>query len=148
MPATTASNALAARRDELDSLAVALGGIWVGVTALSLLAPDMVSGSEQQHMPVAAFSSWIWGAVATLTVLRGWGPGRSAAARSLHRPVAYAVAGVWLVAATVGVLGPVMETGSDPTRIPFCALFAPIAATVLTALARSAADLVTADLPD
>jgi hypothetical protein len=137
------------RRDELDSLAIALGGIWVAVAAISLFSPDMVSGSEQQHLPVAAFSTWIWGSVATLAVVRFWsGPGRSAAHRALHRPMALAVTGVWGIAAAVAVFGPVMVTGSDPTRIPFCAWFAPIAATVLTALARSAADLVTANLLD
>jgi hypothetical protein len=140
MPATTLP---AQRRDELDSLAVALGAIWLSVTAISLLAPDMVSGSEQQHMPVAAATTWIWGSVATLAVVRFWaGPARSAARRALHRPMAYAVAGVWTVAAVVAVLGPVMVTGSDPTRIPFAAMFAPIAAAVLTALARSATDLI------
>jgi hypothetical protein len=30
---------------------------------------------------------------------------------------------------------PVFETGSDPTRIPFAAFFAPVAAVMLTALA-------------
>ena len=34
-----------------------IAGIWVAVAAISLLAPDMVTGSEQQHMPVAAFGS-------------------------------------------------------------------------------------------
>ena len=137
------------RRDELDSLAIALGGIWVAVTAISLFSPDMVSGSEQEHLPVAAFSTWIWGSVATLAVVRFWsGPGRSAAQRALHRPMAVAVAGVWAIAAAVAVFGPVMVTGSDPTRIPFGAMFAPMVATVLTALARSAADLVTTTFAD
>lgn len=146
MPATALS---AQRRVELDSLAIALGAIWLAVTAISLLAPDMVSGSEQQHMPIAAATTWIWGSVATLTVVRFWAaPGRSAAQRALHRPMAYAVAGVWTVAALVAVFGPVMVTGSDPTRIPFGAMLAPIAATVLTALARSATDLVAATVLD
>jgi hypothetical protein len=34
--------------------AIGIGGIWVAVLLLSLLAPDLVSGSEQQHFPVAA----------------------------------------------------------------------------------------------
>ena len=28
---------------------------------LSLFAPDLVSGSEQEHLPVAAFTTWFWG---------------------------------------------------------------------------------------
>ena len=30
--------------------AVGIGGIWVAVLLLSLLAPDLVSGSEQDHL--------------------------------------------------------------------------------------------------
>jgi hypothetical protein len=37
--------------------AVGIGGIWVAVLLLSLLAPDLVSGSQQQHLPVAAFTT-------------------------------------------------------------------------------------------
>ena len=48
-----------------------IAGIWVAVAAISLLAPDMVTGSEQQHMPVAAFGTWLWGLIATGTYL--WG---------------------------------------------------------------------------
>ena len=40
-------------------------GIWVAVALISLLAPDMVTGSEQQHMAVAAFGTWVWGLIAT-----------------------------------------------------------------------------------
>src|SRR4029453_525923 len=39
-------------------------GVWVAVTLISLLAPDMVTGSEQQHLAVAAFGTWVWGLVA------------------------------------------------------------------------------------
>ena len=42
---------------------------------------------------------------------------------------------IWLVAAVLSVSLPVVETGSDPTRIPIGAIVAPIAATVLTVLA-------------
>ena len=122
---------------------IAVGGIWAAVAAISLLSPDMVSGSEQQHMPVAAFATWIWGAVATYGMTRYWVAARRDPERGqLHRQLSVAVAGLWLVAAAIAVLGPVMVTGSDPTRIPFCAMFAPIVATVLTFLARSTAELL------
>jgi hypothetical protein len=49
--------------------AIGIGGIWVAVLLLSLLAPDMVTGSEQQHLPIAAFTTWFWGAVGTLVLL-------------------------------------------------------------------------------
>ena len=31
-----------------------IAAIWVAVTLISLLSPDMVTGSEQQHLPAAA----------------------------------------------------------------------------------------------
>jgi hypothetical protein len=129
--------------DELGSMGLAVGAVWVAVVAISVLAPDMVSGSEQQHMPVAAFGTWLWGIVATFAVLGSWAAlRRSPHRRHLHRPLAVGVAGVWFVAAAVSIFGPVMETGSDPTRIPLAALLAPIAATVLTAVVRAGVDIV------
>jgi hypothetical protein len=90
--------------------AIGIGGIWVAVLLISVLAPDLVSGSEQEHLPVAAFTAWFWGGVGTLALL-------------------------WAVATILAVTLPVFETGSDPTRVPFAALFAPAAAAMLTALA-------------
>jgi hypothetical protein len=54
--------------------AIGIGGIWVAVLLLSLLAPDLVSGSEQEHLPVATFTAWFWGAVGTMVLL--WAMGR------------------------------------------------------------------------
>jgi hypothetical protein len=130
-------------------MGVAVGAIWLAVLAISLLAPDMVSGSEQQHMPVAAFGTWLWGiagtwaALGSLAALR-----RSSRRRHLHQPLALGVAGIWTVAAAVSVFGPVVETGSDPTRLPLAAMVAPVAATVLTGLLRAATDLVASLLDD
>jgi hypothetical protein len=42
---------------------------------------------------------------------------------------------VWTLATIFGITLPVFETGSDPTRIPVAAFFAPAAAVMLTALA-------------
>lgn len=113
-----------------------IGGIWVAVGLISLLAPDMVTGSEQQHMPVAAFSTWLWGLISTGTFL--WGMDRlrgSSERQPLWIGLAVAVLVLWLVATVLAVATPRVETGSDPTRIPIGAVVAPIAATVLTTLA-------------
>lgn len=59
--------------------AIGIGGIWVAVLLLSLLAPDLVSGSEQEHLPVAAFTTWFWGGAGTLVFL--WAMGRLRGAR-------------------------------------------------------------------
>ena len=123
-----------AARTSPAQAASALVGIWGAVVAISVLAPDMVSGSEQQHLPLAAFGTWIWGAVASRgvmsAVLRLDGEG--AALDQLRGQLVGFVAAVWTVAALVAILGPELVTGSDPTRLPIAALLAPVAAAVLT----------------
>jgi hypothetical protein len=122
--------------------AIGIGGIWVAVLLVSLLAPDLVSGSEQQHLPVAAFTTWFWGGAGTLVFL--WAMGRLRG-RAVWQPVwiglSVVTVGIWAVATILGITLPVVETGSDPTRIPFAAIFAPIAAAMLTALTGAVANV-------
>jgi hypothetical protein len=120
--------------------AIGIGGIWVAVLLISLLAPDLVSGSQQEHLPVAAFATWFWGGVGTLVLL--WAMGRLRG-RALWRPIwiglSVVTLGIWAVATILAITLPVMVTGTDPTRIPFAAFFAPPAAAMLTALAGTIA---------
>jgi hypothetical protein len=116
--------------------AIGVGGIWVAVLLISLLAPDFVSGSEQEHLPMAAFTTWFWGGIGTLVFL--WAMGRlrgSAMWRPTWIGLSVVTLGIWAVATVLAITLPVFETGSDPTRIPFAAFFAPVAAVMLTALA-------------
>jgi hypothetical protein len=116
--------------------AVGIGGIWVAVLLISLFAPDMVSGSEQQHMPIAAFTTWFWGGVGTTVFLWTMGKVRgSATSRPIWIGLSITTLAVWTVATILAIAAPVFVTGSDPTRIPVAAFFAPIAAAMLTALA-------------
>jgi hypothetical protein len=120
--------------------AVGIGGIWVAVLLLSLLAPDLVSGSEQDHLPVAAFTTWFWGGVGTLVFL--WMMGRlrgNARWQPIWIGLSVVTLGIWALATILGITLPVMETGTDPTQIPFAAIFAPVAAAMLTALAGAVA---------
>jgi hypothetical protein len=122
--------------------AIGIGGIWVAVLLISLLAPDLVSGSEQQHLPVAAFTSWFWGGIGTLVFL--WAMGRLRG-RPIWRPtwigLSVVTLGIWALATILAITLPEMVTGTDPTRIPFAALFAPAGATMLTALAAAVANV-------
>ena len=122
--------------------AIGIGGIWVAVLLISLFAPDPVSGSQQEHLPVAAFTTWFWGGVGTLVLL--WAMGRLRG-RTLWRPIwiglSLVTLGVWAVATILAITLPEMVTGTDPTRIPFAALFAPPAAAMLTALAGAIANV-------
>jgi hypothetical protein len=115
--------------------AIGVGGIWVAVLLISLLAPDLVSGSEQQRLPVAAFTTWFWGVVGTVVFL--WAMGRLRGSRR-WRPawigLSLVTLALWAMAAVLGITLPVLRTGSDPTQIPLPAFFAPAAAAMLTAL--------------
>ena len=118
------------------STAGALLVIWAGVVVISLLSPDLVSGSEQEHLPIAAFGTWLWGAAATGAVLVVMGKMRSdRQARSVWVGFSVVTSVIWLVATVLALTLPEFETGTDPTLIPLGAVFAPIAATVLTGLA-------------
>jgi hypothetical protein len=122
--------------------AIGIGGIWIAVLLISLLAPDLVSGSEQQHLPVAAFATWFWGGIGTLVLL--WAMGRlrgSARWQPIWIGLSVATLGIWALATILAITLPEMVTGTDPTRIPFAALFAPPAAAMLTALAGAIASV-------
>ena len=122
--------------------AIGIGGIWVAVLALSLLAPDLVSGSEQEHLPVAAFATWFWGGVGTLVFLVVMGRLRGNATwQPIWIGFSLVTLVIWAVATILGINLPVAETGTDPTRIPIAALVAPVAAAMLTALAGAVANV-------
>lgn len=113
---------------------VAVAAIWAGVALATVYAPDFVSGSQQEHLPLVGWLDWIWGIIATgfvaMAVLRGI---RGAVA-TLGPWIALAVgsAVVWLGVAAVSIMAPVFVTGSDPTRIPLTALGVPILGVFLT----------------
>jgi hypothetical protein len=113
----------------------AIAVIWTAVTLISVFAPDLVSGTMQDHVPLAAILTWIWGvmasrSVATAVIRRRRSPEIGAGARML----AIAVSAIWAIATLVGVYGPEWVTGTDPTHFPISAVIAPIAALVLTQL--------------
>ena len=128
--------------------AAGIAGTWVAVVLISTLAPDMVTGSEQEHMPVAAATSWLWGLISTIGFLWAMSKLRGRASR---RPIwiglATATLVLWLAATILSITLPVVETGTDPTRLPIGAMVAPPAAAVLTVLAGVTAG-VFASTPD
>jgi hypothetical protein len=121
---------------------IGLASIWIGVLAVSVVAPDLVSGSEHEHLPLAAFVSWIWGLLATIGYLWGMSTLRGdATLRSAWMGLTVVVAILWVAAVVLGAVMPVWETGSDPTQLPVWALFAPLAAALLTVLASVVAGI-------
>ena len=120
--------------------------IWVAVALISVFSPDMVSGSEQEHLPVAAFATWISGVIGTGAFLWMMGKLRGSVTR---RPVWIGLSvttsriddEAWVGATILSIVLPVVETGSDPTRLPVGAMVAPVAAAMLTALAGITANV-------
>ena len=123
----TASQAVASLAPGL-----AVAAIWVATLLLSLFASDLVSGAEQEHVPIAGLTTWLWAGAATGYVLL------AARARTVgDDPSGWlgfelSVAVIWAVVALAGIFSPDLVTGSDPTRIPLAALVAPVAGMVAT----------------
>jgi hypothetical protein len=111
---------------------VAAAGIWASVFVVSVLAPDMVTGSQQDHLPLAALVAWIPGAVATRSVLNVMV--RRGTTDQARRAIAVVTVLIWASVAAVAVLGPILVTGTDPTRLPVAAVLAPIGGAVATGL--------------
>lgn len=80
--------------------------------------------------------------VATLVLLGAMGRLRG---NAMWRPtwigLSVVTLALWAVATILAITLPVFETGTDPTQIPFAAMFAPVAAAMLTALAGLVANV-------
>lgn len=116
--------------------------IWLAVVAISLFSPELVSGSEQEHLPLAAFITWIWGLMGTIGYLWGMSQLRgSLERRVLWTGLTLAVILIWGAATLLSVLMPTWETGSDPTSLPVWAIALPLAAALFTLLASVVAGI-------
>ena len=101
--------------------------IWMATVVMALGAPDMVSGSQHEHLPLALITTWLWAVAATVYALMT--PSRNSLSRWT-----LGVATLWLATALIAVAAPVMVTGSDPTRIPLAVIVAPPVAAVVTGM--------------
>jgi hypothetical protein len=106
---------------------VLVGVIWAVAAVLSVFAPDLVSGSEQEHIPIAVLTVWLWAVVATTFVLMT--PRAQVAAGW-----AIAVGLVWMAVMVIGLAAPQLVTGTDPTSIPLGAMVAPPVGSLVTGL--------------
>ena len=109
----------------LTSPVTAVAAIWLSAALVAVLAPDMVTGSEHGHLPIAAMTIWLWTLAATGYVLL-------AARRGSSLELTLGTATVWLMVFLVAVFAPTMVTGADPTEIPIAALVAPPVGTLAT----------------
>ena len=118
---------------------IAVAAIWVATLFFSLFAPDMVSGSAQEHLPIAGITAWLWAAAATGYVLVA-ARGRDRGQDRGDDPGPWlgfelSIVAIWVVVALAGIFAPEMVTGTDPTRIPIAAIVAPVAGMVATGFA-------------
>jgi hypothetical protein len=126
---------------------ISITGIWVAVVLISVFSPDMVHGSEQEHLPIAALTSWLWGSVSTAFVLIAVviGYGRSRNGRHVAWfLIALAAIVIWAAVTIISVSTPRLVTGTDPTKIPLAAMIAPVVGTVATGFVAGAAALLSA----
>lgn len=121
------------RETRYVSAGIAVAGIWLAIAAASIWSPDLVSGTEQDHIPLAAMTDWLYAATATGLILMAFARRSVGASRSLWVGFTIAVIAVWAVVAAASIFAPTIETGSDPTSVPITALVTPIAGVIATA---------------
>ena len=122
-------------RGQMDRWApgISVAAIWLATLAAALLSPDLVTGSQQEHLPLAGALDWLWAAVATGYVLMAdRGGDRGGRNRSGAGSFVLSVCAVWAVTAAASILAPPLVTGTDPTRIPLVAMLVPLAAMAVT----------------
>ena len=42
--------------------------LWLSVLVTSVFSPDLISGSEEQHLPIVLWATWLWGLIASIFV--------------------------------------------------------------------------------
>jgi len=113
---------------------VTILAIWAGIILAGAFAPDMITGSQHEHLAVVGGGDWIWGLVATSMIVLAAQKGFRAqlTSRIPWAALAVSVSVIWAFVALVSVFAPVWVTGTDPTTIPASAMGVPILGTFLT----------------
>jgi Short C-terminal domain len=121
---------------------IAIGCIVVSGIFGSIFSPDFVStsgtatGYTRQHVPVAAYSGWIWNLIAMVMVLSAAMQGIRAkvADRAAWTLLGLGAGGIWLAVMFVSVFAPVMVSGTAPwlTWTPLGEILSVIAGITLT----------------
>jgi hypothetical protein len=126
---------------------ISIAAIWVAVVLISVFSPDMVHGSEQEHLPIAALTSWLWGSVASAFVIIAVVIGHGRSLDNRHVAwflIALATTAIWGAVTIVSISTPRLVTGTDPTKIPLAAMISPVVGTVATGFVSGAAALLSA----
>jgi len=113
-------------------VATSIAAIWLATLAASLASPALVTGAQQEHIPLVAGVDWLWAALATGFVALAAGLS-DRGTRAAWIGSAVALIAIWVAMAVASIAGPELVTGSDPTRVPLAAILSPFAAVVATA---------------
>ncbi len=112
----------------------AIVAIWIAVILTGFFAKDFISGSQQDHIHLAAIQNWFWGSIATAFILIPIVAGRRShvEANASWYVLGGATAAIWLVVTLLSIYAPAYVTGSDPTTIPTATIMSPIIGMVAT----------------
>ena len=102
----------------------------------SIFTPNLVTGTQHQHIPIGALSGWIFDLIAIGLVLKVALHGIRAGVtdKAPWTLLGLGVSAIWLAVMFVAIFAPVWITGTDPTRIPVWAGLSAIAGVILTAI--------------
>jgi len=130
------------------SYAYLMTGIAVACIGISgvlgcIFSPDLVStggsadiGYTYQHVPIAAYSGWIWPVIALAMVLPTAMQGFRAKVtdRVPWTMLGLGAGGIWLAVMFISIFTPVMVTGTAPwlTWVPLASFISVVAGVVLT----------------
>ena len=106
--------------------------IWLATAAASVWSPDLISGTEGEHIPLAAILDWSYAALATGLVLMAFARRSPGGTRSWSG-FTVAVGGIWFVVAIASIFAPSIVTGTDPSTVPIAVLASPVAGLIATA---------------
>ena len=112
-------------RTALESSVTAVAAIWLCSALIAVLAPDMITGAQQEHLPIASLTVWVWTATATAYVLMATRGGSSST-------LVVGITAIWVGVLVAAVAAPLMVTGTDPTQIPLAVLVAPPVGAITT----------------
>ncbi len=115
--------------------AMAVCGIWGALAAASMWSPDLISGTDRTHVPIAAFTDWFYAVIATGLVLMAFSRRTPDLGRSSWAAFTLVICGIWLVVAITSIWTPDLISGTDETRVPIAAFVSPIAGVLATAFA-------------
>ena len=133
-PAATSASTVVPGTFAYGFAGLAIAAIWISTVLASLWAPDLVSGSQQEHLPLVGLTAWLWGAIATGIVVLATLDGIRTPfpSRAAWVALGVGVSLVWLAVLLVSVFTPVIVTGTDPTQVPLASVGAGIVGVFVT----------------